>query len=79
MKKSLEELIEVALKVQGFLHCGSFNLHRYDSGSYVEFTTLVVPDVKGLLNAASDLELRFFASDTSILVRLYEREDETDT
>lgn len=75
MKKSLEELIEVASKVQEFLHCGSFNLHRCLSGSYVDISTMAVTDVKGLIKAADGLYLGFYFDDTSILVRLYERED----
>lgn len=79
MKKSLEELIEVASNVQELLKCSSFDLHRYNSGSYVELVTLKVTDVKGLLETANGLDLKLFGGSVSILVRLYEREDETDT
>lgn len=79
MKKSLEELIEVAIKVRELLQCGSFNLHHYFSGSYVEFFPVKITDVQTLLNAASGLKLSIFSNDASLVVRLHEREDETDT
>lgn len=79
MKKSLVELIEVATVVQEFLQCASFDLHHYYSGSYVEFITLKVVDVPGLLNAAKGLDLKLFGHNTSILVRLYERVNDDET
>ena len=79
MKKSLEELIDVASDMQEQLQCGSFNLHRYYSQSYVEFLTSRVTDVPALLKAANGLELKLFSNDSAILVRLYERYNEDDT
>lgn len=78
MKKSFVELIEVATEVPEFLQCASFDLHHYYSGSYVEFITLKIVDVPGLLNAAKGLDLKLFGNNTSILVRLYEQIDETE-
>lgn len=79
MKKSFVELVEVATAVQEFLQCSSFDLHHYYSGSYVEFVTLKIVDVPGLLNAAKGLDLKLFGNNTSILVRLYERANEEET
>lgn len=79
MKKSLEELIEVAFKVQEFLHCGSFVLHHYYAGSYVDFYPVKVTDVQALLDAACGLRMMILCNDASLVVRLFEREDETDT
>lgn len=79
MKKSFVELVEVAAEVQEFLKCDLFNLHYYNSGSYVEFITLKIVDVPGLIKAAKGLDLKLFGHNTSILVRLYERVDEDET
>lgn len=79
MTKSFVELIEVATEVHKFLNCTSFDLHHYDSGSYVEFITPKIVDVPGLLNAAKGLDLKLFGHNTAILVRLYERVDEDET
>lgn len=79
MKKSLEELMEVSIKVRELLQCGSFELHHYYSGSYVDFTPIKVTDVQALLNAACGLKMMIFSNDASLVVRLFEREDESDT
>lgn len=74
MTKSLEELIDTAYKVKVYFCVGSYELHQYEDGSYVDFHVLKVTDIKTLMKLAGDLELKFFAENGRMIVRLFERE-----
>lgn len=79
MKKSLEELVNVAIDITNYFGMSHFALYVYDSLSYVDFQFTRVTDMQGLLEHAKGLELMFFAEENVMTVRLFEREDETDT
>lgn len=76
MKKSFEELINVAIEVRNFLGVTRFCLYAYESCTYVDFYVIRVTDLQGLLERAQGLELKFFAEDNTMIVRLFEREEE---
>lgn len=74
MSTTLSELIDIAFRVKIFFGLGSYELHHYEDGSFVDFHVKKVPDIKGLLKVASGLELKFFAEDNFIIVRLFEKD-----
>lgn len=74
MSANLSQLIEVAFDVKVFFGLGSYELHHYEDGSFVDFHVKKVPDILGLLKVANGLELKFFAEDNFIIVRLFEKD-----
>lgn len=74
MTKQLQELIEIAFDVKVFFQLSSYELHHYEDGSYVDFHVRKVVDLPTLIKIANGLELKFFADDGTMIVRLFERE-----
>lgn len=74
MTKQLQELIEIAFDVKVFFQLSSYELHHYEDGSYVDFHVRKVVDLPTLIKIANGLELKFFAEDGTMIVRLFERE-----
>lgn len=72
MTKSLIDLIDVAFNVKVYFKVGSYELHQYDDGSYVDFIVQKIPDVKRLLSLANGLDMQILRGDAGIIVRLYE-------
>lgn len=78
MKKSLEELINVAINLQLFFGVSHFDLYVYDSGSHVDFHLTRITKLPDVLDLASGLEMKFWAEENEMIVRLLEREDESE-
>ena len=76
MSKSLQELIERAFDIKVYFALGSYELHHYEDGSYVDFHVQKVIDLYSLTRLAGGLELKFFAGSDFIIVRLFERYEE---
>lgn len=74
MTKQLQELIEIAFDVKVFFQLSSYELHGYEGCSYVDFRVDKVIDLPTLIRIANGLELKFFAEDGTMIVRLFERE-----
>ena len=74
MKKSLQELIEKAYDIKVFFSLGSYELNHYEDGSFVDFHVPKVVDLPTLIHLAGDLELKFFAGNGYMIVRLFERD-----
>lgn len=74
MTKNFQELIEKAYDIKVFFSLGSYELHHYEDGSYVDFYVLKVVDLPALIRLAGDLELKFFAENGRMIVRLFERD-----
>lgn len=74
MTKTLTELIERAYDIKVYFSVGSYELHHYEDGSFVDFHVKKVVDLPTLQRLAGDLELKFFAEDGNIMVRLFERD-----
>lgn len=74
MSKTLSELIEVAFDVKVFFGLGSYELHHYEDGSFVDFHVKKITDICGLLEVTKGLELKFFAEENFIIVRLFEKD-----
>lgn len=74
MKKSLQELIEKAYDIKVFFSLGSYELNHYEDGSYVDFHVQKVVDLPTLIQLAGNLELKFFAGNGYMIVRLFERD-----
>lgn len=73
MTKTLSELIDRAYDIKVFFSLGSYELNQYEDGSFVDFHVKKVVDLPTLQRLAGDLELRFFAEESFITVRLLER------
>lgn len=76
MKKSLEELINVAINLKIFFGCSYFSLYVNDSVSYVDFQLIRVSKLPDVLDLACGLELKFFAEENEMIVRVFEREND---
>lgn len=74
MSTTLSELIEIAFDVKVFFGLGSYELHHYEDGSFVDFHVKKITDICGLLEVSSGLELKFFAEENFIIVRLFEKD-----
>ena len=73
MTKTLAELIERAFDIKTFFYLGSYELHHYEDGSFVDFRVEKVVDLPGLQKLADGLQLKFFPDEGYIIVRLFER------
>ena len=74
MKKTLEELIDTAYDIKVHFSLSSYELHHYEDGSYVDFHVRKIVDLPTLSRLAHELELKFFAENDAIIVRLFERD-----
>ena len=74
MTKQLQELIETAFDVKVFFQTASYELHHYEDGSFADFRVKKVVDLPTLIRVANGLELKFFADDGFVIVRLFERD-----
>lgn len=74
MTKQLQELIETAFDVKVFFQTASYELHHYEDGSFADFHVKKVVDLPTLIKVANGLELKFFADDGTMTVRLFERD-----
>ena len=74
MTKTLQELIEIAFDVKVYFQLDSYRLFHYEDGSYVDFHVRKVVDLPTLIRIANGLELKFFAEDGKVIVRLFERD-----
>ena len=72
MSKSFQELIERAFNIKVFFMLGSYELHHYEDGSYVDFHVQKVVCLPTLIKLAGPLELKFFSGDGYMIVRLFE-------
>lgn len=75
MSESLSELIEIAFNVKVFFALASYELHHYKDGSFVDFRVKKICDLNGLLKITKGLQMKFFAEDSFIIVRLFENDD----
>lgn len=74
MTKTLEELIETAYHIKVYFQIEHYALYQYEDGSYVDFRVKKITDLKRLTSLVGGLELKFFADDNFIIVRLFERD-----
>lgn len=74
MSKTLAELIETAFDIKVYFSLSSYELHHYEDGSFVDFHVRKVVDLPTLINLAHGLELKFFAGENTITVRLFEKD-----
>lgn len=74
MTKTLQELIEIAFDVKVYFQLDSYRLFHYEDGSYVDFHVRKVVDLPTLIRIANGLELKFFADDGTMIVRLFEKD-----
>lgn len=74
MTQTLQELIDRAYDIKVFFCLGSYELHQYDDGSFADFIVEKVVDLKTLIRLAGGLELKFFAREGQVIVRLFERD-----
>ena len=72
MRKSMEELLEKAFDIKCHLALGSYELHHYDDGSYVDFRPNCINDPRTLCLLAGVLTLRILNIEDRIVVRLFE-------
>lgn len=72
MRSTLTQLIERAFDIKVYFSLGSYELHHYEEGSYVDFHVQRVLDLPTLQRLADKLELKFFAGDGYMIVRLFE-------
>lgn len=74
MTKQLQELIETAFDVKVYFQLASYELNHYEDGSFVDFHVRKVTDLPTLIKIANGHELKFYADDLGILVRLFEKD-----
>lgn len=74
MTQTLTELIERAYDIKVYFSLGSYELNHYEDGSFVDFHVKKVVDLPTLQRLAGDLEIKFFAEEGNITVRLFERD-----
>lgn len=74
MSKTLEELIDTAYSIKVYFSLSSYELYQYEDGSFVDFHVRKIVDLPTLIKLAHGLELRFFAEENAITVRLFERD-----
>lgn len=74
MTKTLAELIERAYDIKIYFSLGSYELHHYEDGSFVDFHVQKVVDLPNLQRLAGDLVIKFFSGDGYMIVRVFERD-----
>ena len=73
-KETLIELIGRAYDIKVYFNLGSYEMHQYEDGSFADFHVQKVVDLPTLQRLAGELELKFFAGDGYMIVRLFERD-----
>ena len=76
MRKSLEQLIDIAYDVKNYFQVGSFDLHMYEDESYADFHVRGVYDAAELLNLVQSLKIKILFDDRGLIVRLFENYNE---
>ena len=76
MRKSLEDLIEVAYSVKIYFKVGSFDLHMYEDGSFVDFHVREISSVEDFMKRIPHLGVKILFDERGILVRLFENYSE---
>ena len=79
MTKTLSELIDNANSIAVALKLSSYQLFQFEDGSFVDLKTTIVHDPALILRLAGGLKVKFLPDEPFVIIRLYEREDETDT
>lgn len=74
MTETLAELIDRAYDIKVYFCLGSYELNHYEDGSFVDFKVSKVVDLPQLIKLAGGLELKFFAENGFLIVRLFERD-----
>lgn len=72
MTKTLENLIDTCYNLKVFLCVSSYELHQYDDGSYADFKVTKVADPRTLLIKAGSHQVKLFAEDDNIIIRVFE-------
>lgn len=72
MTNSLSNLIDTCYNIKVFLACSSYELHQYDDGSYADIKVTKVADPRTLLIKAGSHQVRLFADDDYIIIRVFE-------
>lgn len=73
MTNSMQELINIAFDVNVFFGLSSYVLHHYEDGSFVDFHVRKIDDPVELLRLCQGLDVRMYAEENYITVRLCER------
>ena len=73
MSNSLQELIDIAFDVKVFFNLSSYVLYQFEDGSFVDFHVKKIEDPVELLRLSQGLDVRMYAEENYITVRLYER------
>lgn len=76
MTKTLTELIERAYDIKVYFSLGHYELNHYEDGSFVDFHVRKVSDLPTLQRLAGNLEIKFFAGDGYIIIRLFESDSD---
>lgn len=79
MTKTLSELIDNANSIGLALKLSSYQLFLFEDGSYVDLKTTIVHDPALILRLAGGLTVKFLPDEPFVIIRLYERVDETET
>lgn len=74
MTQTLQELIDRSFDIKVYFCLGAYLLHQYDDGSFTDFKVQKIVDLPALIRLAGGLELKFFAEDGLVIVRLFERD-----
>lgn len=74
MTKNLQELIDRANGIIVYFQIGSYKMHHYENGSFVDFKVKKVVDLPTLQRLAGGLEIKFFVDNGFMIVRLFERD-----
>lgn len=72
MRNSMIQLIDTAYDVKVFCAEGSYELHHYDDGSYVDIKVKKINDPRTLCRLVNNLDFRLIEQDGNILIRIFE-------
>lgn len=72
MTDSFKQLIEVAYDIKLYLGVGSYSVHQYEDGSFVEFKVHKIENARGLIELANGLKVLIFHCEDDIRVRVEE-------
>ena len=72
MTKSLSNLVDTCYNLKVFLGVTHYELHQYEDGSYCDFKVLKITDPRTLLIKAGSHQVRLFAENDLIVVRVFE-------
>lgn len=68
----METLIDTCNEVKDHLQAGSYELHYYEDGSYIDFHVNKIEAPKTLNSIIGDLEYRFYVIEGRITLRVFE-------